>query len=124
MKYELRTTNYRLNTSDKRQATCDEFAPFWSFYVSFCTFYASLRLTRTVFTRLMKKANNHLYSLPLIPGPQSLTHNPLTNMMIQSKTNNHLSLILNHLYGLHNFAFYILIFAFSLTSYGINSTKE
>ncbi len=24
---------------------------FWSFYVSFCTFYASLRLTRTVFTR-------------------------------------------------------------------------
>ncbi len=25
---------------------------FWSFYVSFCTFYASLRLIRTVFTRL------------------------------------------------------------------------
>ncbi len=24
---------------------------FWSFYVSFCTFYASLRLKRTVFTR-------------------------------------------------------------------------
>ncbi len=24
---------------------------FWSFYVSFCTFYASLRLTKTVFTR-------------------------------------------------------------------------
>ncbi|MGB2808742.1 MAG: hypothetical protein WBC22_13440, partial [Sedimentisphaerales bacterium] len=24
---------------------------FWSFYVSFCTFYASLRLIRTVFTR-------------------------------------------------------------------------
>ncbi|MGB2809888.1 MAG: hypothetical protein WBC22_19265 [Sedimentisphaerales bacterium] len=75
-------------------------------------FCASLRLTRTVFTRLMKKANNHLYSLPPIPGPQSLTHNPLTNMMIQSKTNNHLSLILNHLYGLHKFAFCILIFDF------------
>ncbi len=27
-------------------------ALFWSFYVSFCTFYASLRLKRTVFTRL------------------------------------------------------------------------
>ncbi len=55
---------------------------FWSFYVSFCTFYASLRLTRTVFTRLLKKANNHS------------------------------SLILNHLYGLHSFTFYILIFDF------------
>jgi hypothetical protein len=54
--------------------------------------------------------------LPLIPGPQSLTHNPLHNMMIQSKTNNHLSLILNHLYGLHSFAFYILIFNFPLQS--------
>jgi hypothetical protein len=73
-------------------------------------FCASLRLTRTVFTRLFKKANNHLYSLPLIPGPQSLTHNSLPNMMIQSKTN-------NHLYGLHSFAF-------SLNSYGISSTKE
>jgi hypothetical protein len=31
MKYELRTTNYRLNTSDERQATCDEFAPFCAF---------------------------------------------------------------------------------------------
>ena len=30
-------------------------ALFWSFYVSFCTFYASLRLTRTVFTRLQIK---------------------------------------------------------------------
>ena len=50
-------------------------------------FCASLRLTRTVFTRLMKKGNNHS------------------------------SLILNHLYGLHSFAF-------SLTSYGISSTKE
>jgi hypothetical protein len=30
------------------------------------------------------------------------------------KANNHSSLILNHLYGLHNFAFYILIFDFSL----------
>ncbi len=90
------------------------YANFCAFYVSFCAFYASLRLIRTVFTRLLKKANNHSYSLPLIPGPQSLTHNPLTNMMIQSKTNNHLSLILNHLYGLHNFAFYILIFDFSL----------
>ncbi len=29
---------------------------FWSFYVSFCTFCASLRLIRTVFTRLLKKA--------------------------------------------------------------------
>jgi len=29
---------------------------FWSFYVIFCTFYASLRLTRTVFSWLMKKA--------------------------------------------------------------------
>ncbi len=47
-----------------------------------------------LFSRLLKKGNNHLYSLPLIPGPQSLTHNPLTNMMIQSKTNNHLSLII------------------------------
>ncbi len=54
--YELRTTNYRLNTSDERQATCDEFAPFWSFFVSFCTFSASLRLIRTVFSRLLKKA--------------------------------------------------------------------
>ena len=111
---------------------------FWSFYVSFCTFYASLRLKKTVFTRLLKKANNHssiilnhlkgLHSFAfffqsLIPRPQSLTPNlqsltpnPLTNMMIQSKTNNHLSLILNHLYGLHNFAFYILIFDFSLQS--------
>ncbi len=44
--------------------------------------------------------------------------------MIQSKTNNHSSLILNHLYGLQSFPFYILIFAFSLTSYGINSTKD
>ena len=60
---------------------------FWSFYVSFCTFYASLRLTRTVFNRLLKKANNHS------------------------------SIILNHLYGLYSFAF-------SLTSYGISSTKE
>jgi len=34
-------------------------------------------------------------------------------MMIQSKINNHLSLILNHLYGFHSFAFYILIFNFS-----------
>jgi len=55
MNNELRTTNYQLNTSDERQATCDEFALFWSFYVSFCTFYASLRLTRTVFTRLQIK---------------------------------------------------------------------
>ncbi len=59
---------------------------FWSFYVSFCTFHASLRLKRTVFTRLLKNANNHS------------------------------SLILNHLYGLHSFAFYILIFAFSFQS--------
>ena len=44
------------DTSDERQATCDEFALFWSFYVSFCTFCASLRLTRTVFRRLLKKA--------------------------------------------------------------------
>ncbi len=29
---------------------------FWSFYVSFCAFCASLRLTRTVFSRLLKKA--------------------------------------------------------------------
>jgi len=29
---------------------------FWSFYVSFCAFCASLWLTRTVFSRLMKKA--------------------------------------------------------------------
>jgi len=29
---------------------------FWSFYVSFCTFYASLRLIRTIFTRLLNKA--------------------------------------------------------------------
>ncbi|MHC4126143.1 MAG: hypothetical protein ACYSRR_06800, partial [Planctomycetota bacterium] len=36
---------------DERQATCDEFAPFWSFYVNFCTFCASLRLKRTVFTQ-------------------------------------------------------------------------
>ncbi len=28
---------------------------FWSFYVSFCTFYASLRLKRTVFTQLLNK---------------------------------------------------------------------
>jgi hypothetical protein len=30
---------------------CDEFAPFWSFFVVFCTFCASLRLKRTVFSR-------------------------------------------------------------------------
>ena len=30
-------------------------ALFWSFYVSFCTFCASLRLTRTVFSWLLKK---------------------------------------------------------------------
>ena len=48
---------------------------FWSFYVSFCTFYASLRLTRTVFSRLKIK--------------------------VRPK-------------GLHNFAFYILIYDFSL----------
>jgi hypothetical protein len=41
-----------------------------------------------------------------------LPDNSLPNMMIQSKTNNHLSLILNHLYGPHSFAFYILIFDF------------
>ncbi len=29
---------------------------FWSFYVIFCTFCASLRLKRTVFSRLLKKA--------------------------------------------------------------------
>jgi hypothetical protein len=57
-------------------------ALFWSFYVSFCTFYASLRIKRTVFSRLLNMANNHS------------------------------SLILNHLYGLHSFAFYILIFDF------------
>jgi hypothetical protein len=55
------------------------------FYVSFCTFCASLRPKRTVFTRLQIK--------------------------VRPK-------------GLHSFAFYILIFAFSLTSYGIISTKE
>ncbi len=79
---------------------------FWSFFANFCAFCASLRLIKHLFSRLLKKGNNHSYSLPLIPGPQSLTHNPLTNMMIQSKTNNHLSLILNHLYGLHSFAFF------------------
>jgi hypothetical protein len=47
--------------------------------VVFCAF---LWLKRTVFTRLLKNANNHS------------------------------SLILNHLYGLHSFAFYILIFDF------------
>ena len=56
MNNELRTTNYQLNTSDERQATCDEFAPFWSFYVVFCAFCASLRLKRTVFSRPLKKA--------------------------------------------------------------------
>ena len=56
MNNELRTINYQLNTSEERQATCDEFAPFWSFYAIFCTFCASLRLKRTVFTRLLKKA--------------------------------------------------------------------
>jgi len=56
MNNELRTINDQLNTSDEQQATCDEFAPFWSFYVIFCTFCASLRLKRTVFTRLLKKA--------------------------------------------------------------------
>jgi hypothetical protein len=63
------------------------------FYVSFCTFYASLRLTRTVFTRLQIKFRRRAC-------PERSRR------------------------GLHNFAFYILIFAFSLTSYGINSTKE
>ena len=53
---EIRTTNYQQNTSYERQATCDEFALFWPLYVSFCAFCASLRLTRTVFTRLLKKA--------------------------------------------------------------------
>ncbi len=53
---------------------------FWSFYVSFCTFCASLRLTRTVFTRLQLK--------------------------VRPK-------------GLHNFAFYILIFDFSQCSYAL-----
>jgi hypothetical protein len=56
MNNELRTTNYQLNTSEVRQATCDEFALFWSFYVSFCEFCASLRLKRIVFTRLLNKA--------------------------------------------------------------------
>ena len=56
MNHELRTTNYQLNTSDERQATCDEFALFWSFFADFCAFCASLRLKRTVFSRLLKKA--------------------------------------------------------------------
>jgi hypothetical protein len=55
------------------------------FYVNFCTFSASLRPKRTLFTR--------------------------PKIKVRPK-------------GLHNFAFYILIFAFSLTSYGISSTKE
>jgi len=54
--YELRTTNYQLNTGDEPQATCDEFALFWSFFVVFCAFCASLRLKRTVFSWLLKKA--------------------------------------------------------------------
>jgi len=54
--YELRTTSYQLYTSDERQATCDEFALFWSFYVVFCTFCASLWLKRTVFRQLFNKA--------------------------------------------------------------------
>jgi len=70
------------NTSDERQATSDEFALFCAFVAGFCAFYASLWLKRTVFTRLLNMANNHS------------------------------SLILNHLYGLHSFAFYILIFDF------------
>jgi hypothetical protein len=62
---------------------------FWSFYVSFCTFYASLRLTRTVFTRLQirvrpKGLHNFAFYIlifdfslqPLTPRPQSLTPNP------------------------------------------------
>jgi hypothetical protein len=60
---------------------------FCTFFADFCAFCASLRLIRTVFTRLLKKVNNHS------------------------------SIILNHLYGLHSFAF-------SLTSYGISSTKD
>jgi hypothetical protein len=57
---------------------------FWSFYVNFCTFCASLRPKRTVFTRLQIK--------------------------VRPK-------------GLHNFAFYILIFDFpsrSLPAYQVS----
>ena len=74
MNHELRTTNYQLNTSDESRATSDKFALFWSFYVVFCAFCASLRLKRTVFSCLKIKV-----------CPK----------------------------GLHNFAFYILIFNFS-----------
>ena len=56
---------------------------FWSFYVSFCTFYASLRLTRTVFTRLQLKIRpKGLHKSltpdpwPLPPLPRPLTPNP------------------------------------------------
>jgi len=73
MNNELRTTNYQLNTSDERQATCDKFAPFWSYFVAFCAFCASLRLIMHLFSRLQIK--------------------------VRPK-------------GLHNFAFYILIFNF------------
>ncbi len=58
---------------------------FWSFYVSFCTFYASLRLIRTVFTRLLKKAINHLYSLPLIPNPSPLPPNVIVHKYLRAE---------------------------------------
>ncbi len=87
---------------------------FCSFYVSFCTFCTSLRLTRTVFTRpktsaisASKNLCNLLLKICAICGKNQ--HNP--RLKVRPK-------------GLHSFIFYILIFAFSLTSYGINSTKD
>jgi hypothetical protein len=73
-------------SSDERQATCDEFALFWSFYVVFCAFCASLRLKRTVFSWLQIKVRPKglhsfalyilifdLFFLSLTPRPQSPT---------------------------------------------------
>jgi hypothetical protein len=73
------------------------------FYALFCTFYASLRLKRTVFTR------------PKTCLPHEIAQRYLFG--VPSVANHHSSIILNHLYGLYSFAF-------SLKSYGISSTKE
>ena len=84
---ELRTTNYQLNTSDVRQATCDEFALYWSFYVSFCTFCASLPLTRTVFSRLLNKAvSMALWTKVSLCGKSSLLEQSLPRTLSRLKT--------------------------------------
>jgi hypothetical protein len=84
MNNNLRTTNYQLNTSDERQATCDEFAPFWSFFAAFCAFCASLRLKRTVLSRLLKKAiSMALWTKATLCGKSSLLEQSLPRTPIR-----------------------------------------